>query len=126
MIAVASGTCLRQVEHFFAFFKRFQIVAGVYRGRLGNPRTAQSLADTCKIILHVSAIYLRANPLRVHHRLIGPPASDDESDLDEIKVVDLPAGMAEPEDDLVDSGNTIADFAAGFAFVAVMHHSLVM
>jgi hypothetical protein len=107
--------CALQVEHFFAFLKRFRILNSVYRGHLDNPRTAQSLADTCKILINISALYLRANPLRVHPRMNGVMESDFDSSNDELVVEPLPLGMVEPDDALVDSGCVIDDFDIGFS-----------
>lgn len=94
------------VEHVFGYLKRFQILAGTYRGQVSRIGGTHYIFRTVKILVNISALHCRFVPLRVHYPLIFNPEPDRE-------------GRDKPEDQiraelLVDSGYDFAFFESAF------------
>jgi hypothetical protein len=57
------------IEHTFGYVKRFRILNSTYRGRvLQKP---EYIARAVRIIMHVSNVYLKAHPHRLHSPIIA-------------------------------------------------------
>jgi hypothetical protein len=71
------------VEHTIGYIKRFRILNGLYRGQLKH--SLNEIRHALNIIIHISALYLVAHPLRTHYPLLHDDSdidSDTDSDTD--------------------------------------------
>jgi hypothetical protein len=126
------------VEHTFAQLKRFEILGGKFRGRLGTERGVQRLGDALTVISGIIALQVERSPLRNEEEPLLPAgdmaaldaaaaagaAADllvprpmrhgfplGDTDLDLIREGgELRGRGPQPSDAAVDSGNAFADF----------------
>jgi hypothetical protein len=85
------------VEHVFAYIKRYEILAGVYRGKISQSTT--HIYNATKIIVHISALHCTLSPLRTLYPLV---INRSLRDLDVIR-----------DELFVDSGWEFGDFNRG-------------
>ena len=132
------------VEHCFAQYKRFQVLAGVYRGHLHKDKG--QLAAIVSIISGILVLQIGFSPLRRSLRLLdddddraiaaeadvrraddakqprsfvdGLPLGDDKKDIVADPFGDIAGPGVEPDDAAVDSGHQLGDFAVGDRILA--------
>ncbi len=127
------------IEHVFGQFKKFQVLASVYRGQIHKDNG--KLECIVSIISGILVLQVRARPLRRHLALLdaeddkqfaeeadarrdadekrgrlfvdGFPIGDDKKDILVGADGSIVGSGAEPDDSFVDSGFAFSDFAVG-------------
>jgi len=99
--------CRATVEHLFGFAKRYQIIGGMYRGRIA--KASQRLQLACHIIFGVCFLHNRHSPHRNPMKLGSEPFVTVTYPVNPEK--DSKGRRLEREDAGVDSGFSFAEFA---------------
>ncbi len=115
------------VEHTIGYIKRFNIIGGLYRGKVW--RDCSFLYHACVVIMNCVSLHVSENPLRIHRYFDPDPDDEDDDNGDDGNAVDdagdpdaLPMGHEEKVDernnadadmelDAVDTGFEFDDFS---------------